>query len=48
MSAPNREQAQHWNNRDEVAHWIDGETEHDQMLEPFAQKPQARDLRLRS
>ena len=33
MSAPNREQAEHWNNRDEVAQWIDEKVEHDQMLE---------------
>jgi len=35
MSAPNREQAERWNNRDEVGQWIDSKLEHDQMLEPF-------------
>ncbi len=35
MSAPNREQTEHWNNRDEIGQWVDEKTEHDQMLEPF-------------
>jgi len=35
MSASNREQAERWNNRDEVGQWIDSKSEHDQMLEPF-------------
>ena len=35
MSAPNREQTEHWNNREEIGQWVDEKTEHDQMLEPF-------------
>lgn len=35
MGAPNREQAERWNNRDEIGQWIDSKLEHDQMLEPF-------------
>jgi SAM-dependent methyltransferase len=35
VSAPNREQAERWNNRDEVGQWIDSKLEHDQMLDPF-------------
>src|SRR5689334_15149270 len=35
MTAPNREQAERWNNHEEVGQWIDSKLEHDQMLEPF-------------
>jgi SAM-dependent methyltransferase len=35
MNATNREQAEHWNNTEEVGHWIDQQARHDQMLEPF-------------
>ena len=35
MSIPNREQIEHWNNGDEVGHWIDQQTRHDEMLAPF-------------
>lgn len=35
MTAPNREQAERWNDRDAVAQWVDDKPAHDQMLEPF-------------
>jgi SAM-dependent methyltransferase len=35
MTAPNRNQAEHWNSSDEVGHWIDEQSRYDQMLEPF-------------
>jgi SAM-dependent methyltransferase len=35
MNVPNREQTEHWNNPDDVGHWITEQTRHDEMLEPF-------------
>jgi SAM-dependent methyltransferase len=36
MTTANSQQADHWNNADEVGHWISEQARHDRMLAPFA------------
>ena len=36
MTTANRDQAEHWNNDDEVGHWIRYQDRYDAMLGPFA------------